>query len=151
MQPTATTTGRAGSGLDRAGEGYLEVLEMGVINQDFSLPTGSGSIPFGEAVIHGSSGVPVNCAAVAAAWGAGSAFFTSNGAELTLPTGRLMGSGSLINGADGTDYSYEPVTLAAVFSNKFHTAPGSASPSLTDAEPSSLVVVEDEAIHSLDQ
>jgi hypothetical protein len=139
---------RAGSGLDRAREGYLEVLEMGVINPDFNLPTGSGSIPFGEAVIHGSSGVPLNCAAVAAGWGAGGAFLTSNGAELTPPTGGLMGSGTLISVTQGTDYSYEPTALAAVFGNKSHTAPGSVSPSLNDAIGSSLVVLEDVAMRS---
>lgn len=59
-----------------------------------------------------------------------------------------MSSGTLINVVAGTDCSYEPATLAAVLSNKFHTAPGSASPNLTDAAPSSVVVVEDEVIHS---
>lgn len=58
---------------------------MGVSSQDFSLPMSSGSIPFREAVIHGSSKVPINCAAVAAAWGAGGALFTSNGADLSHP------------------------------------------------------------------
>jgi len=46
----------------------------------------------------------------------------------------------LINVAQGTDYSYDPVALDAVFTVARHTAPGDAVPSLDDAWPISAVI-----------
>lgn len=94
-------------------------------------------MPFGSAV---SS--PSDCAAVAQAWAAGGVFLSSGGAELRAPRGRLIGSGTLLNVTQGTDYSYDPVVLDKVRSTAVHTAPGSANPSLEDAAPNSLVVVD---------
>lgn len=130
---------RAGSGLDRAREGYLEVIEMGAINPTFSLPTSGGSIAFGQAVLANGG----NCGAVAAAWNTGGAFLSSSGAELNPPTGGLIGTGTLINVEQGTDFSYDPTALAGVLGGKAHTAPGSASPSLNDASTVSRGVVND--------
>lgn len=130
---------RAGSGLERAREGYVEVLEMGRINPGFSLRSATGSIDFHEAVLVS----PPRCDAVAAAWDTAGAFLTFGGAELTLPTGGLMGSGTLINVAQGTDYAYAPVVLSAVLANKNHTHPDSAGPGLNDAVPGSRVVAGD--------
>lgn len=132
---------RAGSGLDRAGEGHVEILEMGEIDPRFNLP-GSGSM---SAAV---SAFTRDCGALAVGWEAGGVFATSGGAELTVPGGGLIGSGALINVQEGTDYSYEPVALASVFANRRHTAPGSASPNLGEASPGSLVVVDDQAIRS---
>lgn len=132
---------RAGSGVDRAKEGYVELLEMGEVAPGFRLP-GGGTMS--EAMTWYTR----DCGALAAAWEAGGAFDTSGGAELTRPKGGLIGSAAVINVQDGTDYTYDPVVLNAVFSARRHTAPGDERPSLADADPVSLVVAEDQAFRS---
>src|SRR5215211_7415979 len=83
-----------GDGLDRTNEGYFEILEMGAIvggssleasvtpDQDLSAPNASSPA---------CTGLPVTDAFPSA---------------LVAPSGGLMGTASLINVADGTDYSY---------------------------------------------
>lgn len=126
---------RAGSGLDRAKEGFIEVIEMGEVTS-YLLSAGS----LNEIIT--PTYQQFNCAAVAAAWQAGGAFQSSNGVELSAPTGGLMGGGTLINVPQGTDYSYDPVALTKVYSSKRHTAPGAANPNLGEADPTSVAMVD---------
>ena len=132
---------RAGSGLDRAREGFFEIIEMGEISRSFTLQTGKNFLAAAMTVAG-------DCAAIANAWGTGGAFLTSGGTELTVPTGGLVGMGMIINVAQGTDYSYDPVALSGVYSTSRHTAPGSASPNLADADPHSLILANDQAYAS---
>lgn len=132
---------RAGSGFDRAKEGYVEILEMGEVDPVFNLPGGGTML---EAI----SSEQRNCAALAAGWQTGGVFTTSGGAELSAPGGGLFGGMILINVPEGTDYTYDPVALTKVFATKRHTAPGSSSPSLNDSSPTSLVIVDDQPIRS---
>lgn len=121
--------------LGRTKEGYIEIIEMGTtIDASVLSP---GTVTFGKAITH-VAGVPGNCDAVRAAWGAGGVF-TLGASELTANTGGLIGSGTLINVGQGVDYSYDPVVLEA-FNNAAggnHTAPGSTLPSLNNALPTS--------------
>lgn len=131
----------AGSGLGRAAEGYFEIIEMGVVNPNFTMP---GAKKLGETMWTSVPGAAKpatqDCAAIAAGWATGGVFENSNGAELAAPTGGPLGTGCIINVPQGTDYSYEPVVLAGVYARARHTGPGSASPSLADAEPVSTVL-----------
>ncbi len=134
---------QAGSGLERAAEGFFEAIEMGEVVMGYILPGGKN---LNEAIMYAN---PIDivttqdCDAVANAWASGGAFWTTGGSELQAPGGRLFGMGTIINVAQGTDYSFDPVVLTDFSSTKRHTAPGSASPNLGDADPVSVVVADD--------
>lgn len=129
--------------LDRTREGYIEIIEMGNATGVDIDPTAT-VLPFDVAVTH-VNGVPANCAAVVADWADGT--FTAG--SVTAPTGGLMGTGTLINVANGTDFSYDPVVLDAFTIVANHTAPGSLLPSLEQALPAqSTVFFEGSAITS---
>ena len=125
---------QAGSSLDRAKEGHFEVIEMGEINPGFQLASGTRLV---QAISPGSF---QDCATVAVAWNAGGAFISSGGAELTAPSGNLLGHALIINVPQGTEYSYDPVALGRLFAAKRHTGPADAHPNLGDADPTSFVV-----------
>lgn len=125
--------------LDRATEGYLEIIEMGNIDplQLINKTGGGGTISFEAAVTHTSAGVPADCAAVETAWNA-SVFPT--GTEFDTTTGGLIGSGTLINVNAGTDYSYDPAALKAFRAAPLpHSIPGTESPSLSNGDKASTV------------
>lgn len=131
---TGSNSDKAGAGLDRAREGYVEIIEMGVVNNTFDLTPSntSDSVTFGPSVTH-VAGAPSNCAAVNAAWSNG--VFEAAVDELSAPTGGLIGSANIINVGEGTDYSYDPVVLDAFTTNANHTNPGNQSPNLGFAFP----------------
>lgn len=144
----------APSTLDRAREGYLEIIEMGDITPAGAVgpgPTyitkgsGSGTILFETAVTH-VGGVPADCAAVENAWGPGATTPFPNpqnptNRDLNSNIGGLFGTGTLINGAEGTDYSYDAVALKAFASGPLaHSVPGTLAPSLSAGVHQSLVV-----------
>ena len=132
---------RAGSGIERAREGYFEAIEMGKVYEGFALPNGKS---LWTALQYAGPNLIVDsqdCGAVAAAWATGGAFRTSGGAELLPPAGGLFGMGTIINVPQGTDYSFDPVALDGFSTLPHHTAPGDMSPNLGDADPVSLVTV----------
>ena len=135
----------ADRGVARTREGYIEIIEMGNIDPEYIMPT--PAVNFKTAITH-TAGKPANCAAVAQEWagtmfpnnGSGTLTATFDLAGLTPPTGGLAGQGTLINVAEGTDFSYDPTPLAGFSVNQNHTEPGSLRPSLADADPVSTVV-----------
>lgn len=144
----------AGSGLERAREGYVEVLEMGTIpatGPTFGTPARTLAGHITHTFLSSSTPVtPPGCAQVAAAWSSGGAFVTGNaGAYLGLPSGGLSGTASLVNVPEGIDYSYETVVLDDVFGTVLHSDPGSSSPGFHDARPLSSQVVGGEVISSV--
>jgi hypothetical protein len=119
-----------GDGLDRTYEGYFEILEMGSIvggtaleaavthKQDLSAPNASKP---------SCSSLPVTDAFPA---------------SLAAPSGGLMGTTSLINVNEGTDYSYDAVALDGWSNAPNWSGPGSILPRLTDASPATSVVID---------
>jgi hypothetical protein len=146
--------GEASQGVARTREGYIEVLEMGDIDPEYALV---GNVNFLAAVTlnnQGYSSVPANCPAVAAEWASASPFPNGgHGALQNTPdtnglyatTGGLSGTGTIINVAKGTDFSYDPVALSGFYMTQppIHTPPASTRPSLADAAPVSTVTVVD--------
>jgi hypothetical protein len=119
------------STLERTREGYAEIIEMGVV----------GGSQAGFAT-HNSAGFPANCPALLAAWSAGGTWAASNGAaNVSLPTGGLYGSASIVNAPEGVMYSYDAVALEGFYTNSaagaaaaLHTDPGSVFPQLGAAD-----------------
>ena len=111
-------------GLDRTKEGYVEIIEMGVVT-DATLAA---------AATH-AAGVPANCSALVAAWSGAGQWIADAGDGMDVPTGGLYGYGVLIDVAEGTDATYDAVSLDAFQSaNHIHNAPGDSRPSLDDGE-----------------
>ncbi|MBK6744359.1 MAG: hypothetical protein IPG66_15910 [Hydrogenophilales bacterium] len=148
--------------LNRVREGYVEIIEMGV-PQHIDIDMTSATVYFDTAIKHtgtGASRKPGNCAAIVAAWdtavGDGSdSIFTSLTNELSAPVGGLMGQGTLINVAQGTDYGYDPVVVESWASSDpdyridlgdyvgddLHSFPGDLSPSIANGVPIAAVLM----------
>lgn len=111
-----------GTGLDRTREGYIEIIEMGTL-------TGT----WAAAVTHTAAGVPANCATVQ-----GPSLTPSS---IEAPSGGLMGTGTLINVANGQDFGYKADALEAWRSTDRWTDAGSEFPKLDEATPAVSVVL----------
>jgi hypothetical protein len=110
-----------GTGLDRTREGYVEMIEMGLL---------SGS--WATAVTHNSAGIPNNCAVVQV---------NTAPPSITAPGGGLAGTGTLINVASGIDAGYKADALDAWSTATQFTTPGSVSPNLASATPAISTVL----------
>lgn len=108
---------------DRTREGYLEMIEMGVL----------------EDGVWASDGVPASCATLTASWNGGTWDNSGGGVGVLPPSGGLFGGASIINVAGGTDAAYNADALDAFSSTQNHTSPGSLTPSLEAADPESTV------------
>ncbi len=120
----AGTADRGGDGLDRTREGYVEIIEMGVVSLAAVI----------TAVKHGANGTPANCAVVQAP------ALLLNGITIQQPTGGLSGNAIIINGTTGTEFAYVPVSLANFSDTALYTEPGSTSPSLASVSPATSQV-----------
>jgi hypothetical protein len=123
-----------GDSLDRTYEGYFEMLEMGTIVDGTSLWT---------SVTH-----KANLASANASTPPCTSLPTGNSVAsslLTIPKGGLMGSASLINVNEGTDFSYDAVALDGWSDRQQWFPPGSTSPTLADASPATSVIVDNNA------
>jgi len=137
--------------LDRTREGYVEIIEMGTIDH-VDIDESSATVYFDSAVTHTSAGVPANCAAVVNGWKPDGIFTdvppTLLGNGLSAPAGGMMGTGTLINVSNGTDFSFDPVTLDDFASSPNHSAPGDLFPSLSDVDPVSVSFFQGQAVTS---
>jgi hypothetical protein len=129
-------------GLARTREGYIELIEMGDIDPLYVLPN-AGNKNFLNQITHSGGVLPSGgCAAVNTEWAAVAPFPGTRG--LNGVSGGLAGTGTLINVAAGTDYSYDPTPLAGYTATPNHTDPGNLQPSLADAVGASQVVLVDQ-------
>ena len=111
-----------GTGLERTREGYVEMIEMGSL-------TGT----WATAATH-VNGVPANCGVFNA-----SASLTPSSIE--APSGGLMGTGTLINVANGQDAGYKADALEAWSNIPQYSDPGFVTPSLANATPTNSLVI----------
>lgn len=118
-------------GLERTREGYVEILEMGVVV--------NGSENWPADILHNSDGVPDDCQDLDDSWNNG--VWGSPPPEgnqedgILLPTGGLYGYGVLINVDEGTDATYDALALDNFFEELFHTDPGNLIPGLENSTP----------------
>jgi len=114
-----------GGSLERTKEGYLEMIEMGII---------TSATPAAAATHNSSTGIPT-CT------GLRGTNVATNLGTLSTPTGGLMGTGTLINVSNGQDSGYNAVALAGLTpSGAIYAEIGNDSPNLTNADPSSIVI-----------
>jgi hypothetical protein len=113
-------------GLDRTREGYMEVIEMGVITD----ATVTGFVK------HGSSGVPNNCPALDRYDPqSGNTTNIFPGTFLAPPSGGLFGRGYVIAAETGANYTYDATAFDAWSSVVNYTSTGFVTPRLGDAFP----------------
>jgi hypothetical protein len=118
---TGSNSDGAGAGLDRAREGYIEVLEMGTV-------VGTSRI----ALTHTAQGVPAACASLR----------PLPPGDVAAPTGGIAGTLTLINVTNGSDFSANAEALSEVATRPFYRAAADGYPSFAAAEidPVSVVV-----------
>jgi hypothetical protein len=115
--------------MERATEGMIEVIEMGV-------PTGAAA----DALDHGFAERPNNCALIQQEWDDND---WSLG-ELAEPSGGLLGSGFIVNVAEGVSFSFDAVALDDFWlSAGLHTEPGVAIPDLSSGTSESKNLMPD--------
>jgi len=119
------------SSLERTREGWIEVIEMSTV-------TGSSA----AAIAPDSSGTPANCGAVI---GPGAVVSTAT------PSGGLSGTFTIINVANGLEFSGNPVALGGVAATSYYRPASDSYPSLNAAEidPISVVVANGGVYRSL--
>jgi hypothetical protein len=128
----ASDTSALGNGLDRTREGYVEIIEMATLTGTTAANVTHAPIAVGAAE---STAKPANCAAVQ-----GQTFIPPTGDTLP-PSGGLMGTGTLINVANGTDVGYKADALEAFSATAIPSQPSSTFPNITFANPAVSLVV----------
>lgn len=117
---TGAQSDGAGDGLDRTREGYVEILEMATL-------TGASAV----AVAFDITGNPNNCAAVR----------TPTMPTVAAPTGGITGTLTLINVANGEDFTVNPDALAHLSTAPFYRPAGDPYPAFDAAEVTPLSAV----------
>jgi len=152
---TETTAAYDHTGLDRTKVGYVEVIEMGQLDQDFDPSGKTGIDPAGkmnahEAALHDSTGVPANCDLLVDAWsnieGVDGTWQDESGGVDIAPTefeaawsgGGLYGYASVINVAEGAAFGYDAVAIAdhvatPAIGGAMHYPPGTIDPNFKDS------------------
>jgi hypothetical protein len=133
--------------LTRTREGYVEMIEMGVPDSVALVNPPNPSRVFWQtfawSVTHlTTTGKPADCQWVNDQWTANlNAGNVGNNLQVNAPIGGLIGTGTLINVPQGTDYSYDPTALDAFSTSRGnHTQPGNLLPSLASAAGVSTVI-----------
>lgn len=112
------------TGLDRTREGYVEMIEMGVVTDATKKSL--------TAITHIAS-VPKSCAQVNGAWSPGGYWAGNPTIDMTVPTGGLFGAGSVINVSEGTIAAYDADAVDGFSSIVQHTSPGDITPNVAAA------------------
>ncbi|MEQ8801936.1 MAG: hypothetical protein RLP45_07855, partial [Haliea sp.] len=117
------------TGVDRTREGYVEIIEMGVLD-----------LSTDEAAATHVAGIPGDCTILSGHWSGAGKWTADPNQDLTAPAGGLYGYGVLINVEEGTNATYDAVALDDFVSSlgaglPIHNAPGSILPGLGDATP----------------
>jgi hypothetical protein len=119
------------TGLDRTMEGHIEIIEMGVAN-DNNLGNWDWD---GDGLADSThiDGVPQNCENLVQNWKLGK--WKDLHADTLPPTGGLFGTASVINVQKGTEFDV-PVSMLEAFSAvNLHYSPGDLQPNLSHANP----------------
>lgn len=117
------------AGTDRTRVGHIEIIEMGDVDPSVTIAPG---VTTGQAIIHGANGMPGNCQAVRDSLQPGGLWRADIGLGMSVPSGGLYGSGTIINVAQGTQIGFDPVALDNFADTQLHALPGDENPSLAE-------------------
>ncbi|WP_197744512.1 hypothetical protein [Candidatus Nitrosacidococcus tergens] len=126
---------------DRLTQGFIEVLEMGVINN----PENNLNFTPATDATH-TGGIPNNCQALTDAWNQGAwvgGVISGHTAGVSSPTGGLTGTEIIINIAQGTSYGVKPVIIDHTFYNigaANHLPPQVYGPDFSSADITSQMI-----------
>lgn len=144
---TAPNNDDAENDLGRTREGHIEMIEMGVVDEDV---TGAAT-SYEASAIHGvdpdgvgagAPATPANCNRLIASWSGNlpaNNWFDDGSIDVRGPTGGLFGGATIVNVAAGTSLSYNPEAIDGFYllnNANLHTRPGSTLPSLAQAQTS---------------
>lgn len=129
--------------LDRTREGYFEIVEMAVIDDNDSDDdgvAGFAAAAVAAAAKPGANGFPANCESLfaysALSNASGRKFADPSAFLLAPPRGGLLGRASLIDAASGANYSYAATALDGWSSRTAYAEPGQViGATLADAYP----------------
>ncbi|CAH9014756.1 hypothetical protein [Candidatus Nitrosacidococcus sp. I8] len=133
--------GGLGTPQSRLTQGYIEILEMGVINN----PENNPSFTPATDATH-TNGIPNNCQALTDAWNQGAwvdGVISDHTAGVSSPTGGLTGTGIIVNVAQGTSYSIKPIVIDHTFYNigaVNHLPPQVYGPDFSSADITSQII-----------
>ena len=126
--PIAYANDGGDTGLGRTREGYVEIIEMGVVTDQKIID----AVTFDPATRE-----PADCGVVASYWAEGGAWDDDPTYGMSGLTGGLMAEANIINVNDGVEYS-QTVTALEEFNDSpdsLHSGPRFGSPSLNSAAP----------------
>lgn len=135
-------------GLERTREGYIEVIEMGTLDD-----TAPGQFGAAAAATHGADGVPADCDLIVQAWreqpvgsgnvvgewgqdlsgGAVAPNLNNFAAFDPALTGGLYGYASIVNVMEGTNATYDATAIDNFADSVLHARPGDTAPNLGQA------------------
>jgi hypothetical protein len=132
--PWVIETDPPNTSMQRSREGVIEVIEMATF-----LDQGVTSLW----ADHGTSGVPINCAAIEADWNDNGVYDTEDERDVT---GGLVGSVTLVNVAEGLSTAYRAIALDDFWTSDSgsHTEPGALLPNLAFGDVQSAVVIDNQ-------
>jgi hypothetical protein len=114
-----------GDGLDRTREGYLEMIEMATLTGSaLAAATHVAGVPTCAGLIGSTVGTTGNVVA----------------ANRSVPTGGLMGTGTLINVIAGSDSGYKATALSNVTATDIYSEIGTEQGNFNDAVETSIVI-----------
>ena len=118
---------------DRTAEGFFEVIEMGVVEDQTTLDALNPD--------RGNNALLPNCSTI-------SAVHLDNGTQVSAPTGGLMGDAFVINVLDGTLYPYEATALDNFSSQPIWAPVTTSTPTLQDVNPKVSNVLDGQSIRT---
>lgn len=124
--------------LERTREGFVEVLEMGTILANSEL----------AGLISQQNGQTSTCSQVAQRWASQTGNNTPFRSSIAAASSGLIGTGTIVDVANGTYIDYRAQTLDGFYLASMHSRPEALVPSLASADPQSTVLHEGRAIHS---
>ncbi|MFV0544535.1 MAG: hypothetical protein ACK5L8_12720 [Marinicella pacifica] len=132
FDPTVLVDGS--DNISRAREGFIEILEMGVLEGYLA-----------EAAMVGIDGEPNNCELLQEAWEPGGVWDTNPNRYMEPATGGLTAEADIMRVEDGINYSIPVVALADFFAEGAHShvAPEDSQLSLDAAAPKATVLTDE--------
>lgn len=136
--------------IERTHMGHIEIIEMGVLTDDYGSVSATGvKNDFWKSfVTHGADGVPAACAELEKSWAAGTWKAIDANAGVTAASGGLYGLSYLLNVEDAAAFGFEPTAVdgfwpadafTAIGGWAEHQRPGTELPSLAQADSFAII------------